>query len=191
MANKDLTTVRADQPADTPSNSTIIWCEKDGNTRGFTVDEISLLLQGATVQQGLQDAFRGVLLSFTGFGHSGGAIDWGQAEYDTDSFWSAASLTRITPPSDATKIRFAIGVHDISSGLEPPDSRIYLTRNGAASPEAGFIAEIINDRSDLSAVSAVITHNDGDYYELIKDDVGGMGATTWFSCEVVEQVQSP
>lgn len=189
MANKDLTTVRADQPADTPSNSTIIWCEKNGNTRGFTLDEISLLLQGATVQQGLQDAHRGCLLYNGNGAHTAGAIDWDSAIYDTESSWSAVSLTRISPADDATKIRLTACV----SGMVLPISgdKIYMTKNGESSPAVGLPIEEVNGRESVSLSSAVITHTPGDYYELIKSKNGVLSVNSWFAHEVIEQVQAP
>lgn len=125
-------------------------------------------------------------------------IPWDVVTFDTDSFWSGGSPTRLTVPSGVTKVRVSAGIEWGTSAVGQRAASI--TKNGSFSVEGraddkrsagddsiGHIQNIIS--ATLSVVS-------GDYFEVnVFQDSGGnlnvlTSAATWFAIEVVETINN-
>lgn len=122
------------------------------------------------------------------------AISFNATNYDTDSFWTGGSPTRITIPTGLgiTKVRLSANLQydNNTTGsrtiqINKNGSGVYIGRVGmagsAASSGGGF---------SLNGSTAVISVVDGDYFELnTSQNSGGalnaQATNTWLSIEVI------
>ncbi len=108
--------------------------------------------------------------------------------YDTDTFWSGASATRLTVPAGVTKVQLSGSVR-WDSGTEVRTAQI--TMNGDdASPNPGepMTREDIG-RGEMALSTSVLEVIAGDYFELevaSSADTNLIAANTWLSIEVIE-----
>jgi hypothetical protein len=95
-------------------------------------------------------------------GSSSYLVAWDAADYDTDSFWSGGSPTRLTIPSGVTKVRLAGGIHLTSDGVAMFTT---LSKNGstafAGNPIQWVDSALPNGQSITSPALAVTA---GDYF---------------------------
>lgn len=121
------------------------------------------------------------------------AVPWQTARDDTDSFWSMTDPARITVPVGVTKMRFSCAV------LYPANSSGYrgiaLYKNGSTSAPGRFYQTVsaATLAHGMSAISAVMDVEEGDYFELrlLQNsgstlDVSSSSSQTWFQGEVIE-----
>lgn len=121
------------------------------------------------------------------------AIAWNSASYDTGSFWSAGSPTRLTVPAGVTLVRLcggAYGYFSTGSGLIGSG----IIKNGASG--AGLPHNLTEGHTNsvpyiLSVCSAPVVTTAGDYFEFTFGPNGAGTVTipndarTWFSIEEV------
>jgi hypothetical protein len=99
---------------------------------------------------------------------AGAAVIWNQVQFDTDSFWSGGSPTRLTVPAGVTKVRVGSSI-DILNGPDDSGMAIRLGFNGSTSHK--FLAEAVVEASGftqdaLSFSSGVIPVIAGNYFEV-------------------------
>ena len=87
-------------------------------------------------------------------------IAWDAAQYDTDSFWSAGSATRLTVPATGYYVAVANIRLDSNATIE-----LILLKNGAA-VVGGFDPNYGSASLSVGAASAPIHATAGDYFEL-------------------------
>lgn len=206
MADKTLTEIRAIRGAPTLSGNSLIQVTEAGQTEIATLDELDLLLSGATVSQGVQDAFRGAeihqITNATVKDHDG-AITWeGDVTRDTDSFYSGAASTRLTVPAGVTKVRLHcyldIGSSTTFVPTPPTDGEASIVMNGVTTIASQFWfgsgvawpgSSVTNRGTPVSMVSPVIDVTAGDYFEAVassKVHIGSANSASGFVIEVVE-----
>lgn len=116
-------------------------------------------------------------------------LSWGSARYDTDSFWSGGSPTRLTVPSGVDRVRVNAGFR--STGGAAVGISCFIVKNGSVfmamfSANSGFA----NGGGYCS--TGVIDVDAGDYFELQYVQGTATSRTveatdrTFFSIEAVE-----
>ncbi len=124
------------------------------------------------------------------------AIPWEVVEHDGAGMFDSTSPTRITIPTNVSKVRCAaqaaFETHDDNARRQ-----IYMRKNGSEYPR-GYISHTVNggfannSSVSFSAVSGVIDVQEGDYFELLAAQNSGqtlafLGITTvWWLCEILE-----
>ena len=126
------------------------------------------------------------------------SITWDEANYDTDSFWSAGAPTRLTIPvgSGITRVRLKGSLRWESSTAA--NRRItFMAKNGGSF--TGRATDEKTNQTQTGAVSQnvatpVLTVTEEDYFELLAfqnsgsdHDLDNVLVDQWFSIEVVEQ----
>lgn len=193
-------------PADPLSGDELIYLVQNGNSRRITVDDLATLINGFTVQQGIQSSFRGVVLrSPSGIMNGTGnpavppytedpaTAEWDSAEIDTDSFWTAAFPTRIVIPPGITKVRLGFSLTTIGNHIKAS-----VVKNGedmpgqayASSSQATDHRDINGERLSCSAWTPVLSVVAGDFFEVRAQSNDSFGANFagFFTLEVVEVV---
>lgn len=188
MSNKDISTIRTSQGAFTPAGTDYVLLESNGNTRVVTIDEISVLVSGSTTTSGLSDSKRGARVhrNNDASAQTSGPINWYLADYDTDSFWSAGSPTRLTVPAGITKVKLTALVSHSGTGSQ--NARIYHL-NSSDAPLTTVGLPRTQGQAVGNLVSGVISVTPGDYFELDSSTSAVLNTpeSTWFEIEVVEQ----
>jgi len=120
-------------------------------------------------------------------------IPWDAEVYDTGSFWTPSSATRLTVPVSVTRVRLAANVEWAISIVNRRFAE--LLKNGVDTEIGKFMInyEAASDGAPRQNItSAVLSVIAGDYFELnVFQDSGGSldvrnTAATWFSIEVIE-----
>ena len=186
MGAKSLATLRGERGAATLASGDLINAEVNGATHPVTLDELSTYVTGNTVveNQNAYSAFRGCKVRFAGvpagltFGL--GAVEWDEAEYDSDGFWSALAPTRITVPAGITKGRVyaCFPVLTNTAMLSIAVNGVSVSRVGPVS--AGGYVNFSTSKLNVTA---------GDYIELITEESGspqGGSDVTYMEFEVLE-----
>jgi hypothetical protein len=124
---------------------------------------------------------------------AGTTVTWDQAQWDTDSFWSAGANTRLTIPSGVSWVRIStnIGWENNSSGWR----QVNFWRNGSNSTFEGAGEHRQGGNSDWSGIgasSAPIPVQAGDYFEIraahnrgADNDIVATENRSWFAVEVL------
>lgn len=118
-------------------------------------------------------------------------IDWDAAEYDTDSFWSAGSPSRLTIPAGVSKVRLYAGVRADTTAIT--HLLCNIDKNGASFLGGGALepeAMVSGLTTRIAIASAPVDVIPGDYFEVetrantsanISND-----PNTYFALEVLE-----
>lgn len=119
--------------------------------------------------------FKGALLKLTGnvsLTGSDFAISWNAAVYDTTTFFSGGSATRLTVPSGVNYVRLT-GTVLVLTWMASPGG-IFFQKNGAV--VFGMGETVINQSGSalVSTTSHVIAVTAGDYFEML---IGGTSGT--------------
>lgn len=150
MANKSFGTLRGEQPAFTADGNTLIAAElTDGNSRVLTIDELSLILSGSTVQQNISTSIGGCSLQVDITKTGTTLISWDSAIYDNSGYYSGAAPTRITIPAGITKGIFRASVEG--------NTEISIIKNGVTTIAKGT----------KETQSHIVPVNSGDYFEVV------------------------
>ncbi len=116
------------------------------------------------------------------------ALSWNAASYNTSSFWSAGSPTRLTVPAGVTKVRLTAGLDFYNSFPELIVSQIW--KNGLAGAGLPMVRGTGNGGGGLSLSSAVLNVSSGDYFTLnvyqANASAQNTHTSTWFAIEAVE-----
>lgn len=188
MSNKEIGTVRTEQPAYTPAGTDFILLESGGNSRVATIDELSVLLSGSTTTQGLTDSKQGARVhkNNSGAAQVAGPIQFVAADFDTNNFFAGGSPSRLTVPAGVTKVKLTGLVTHTGTGST--NSKFVHFNSVGTELDTSGLPRGVTGTSNL--VSGVISVTPGDYFEFESDttSVATSPEFTWFEIEVVEQL---
>lgn len=162
-------------------------------TSGATVTDAGGGVADVAVTGGGGGSFRGAMVHLTGdqtISSSITAVPWDAADYDTDSFWSGGSPTRLTVPSGVTHVKITGQIKVNSAVASVAVGGIVFQKNGAAFPGwNGSLEKLALQNYQVSVSTPVIPVTAGDYFTMEVDmDSGTLKAAnenTTFSIEAV------
>jgi hypothetical protein len=138
-------------------------------------------------------AFRGAMVKLTAdkpvADSTDVAIPWDATVYDTDTFWSAGTPTRLTVPAGVSRVRLKGNIDWAFGGSGY--RHVWIDENGGLFFGMGRESDE-GDAGVQSIGSAVVDVAPGDYFELIGHQTSGStkrvaaDELTWFAIEVVE-----
>lgn len=183
MPNKSLTTKRLTQGAFTPTNTDLIHVVQNGQSFVCMLDELSLLLQGATVEHSRQTAFRGALIlaNTAATPEDGAPVTFVSSVYDTDSFFSGGMPSRLTIPIGVTAVEITGAFETLAT-----TARLDVIKNGATFDGAPFGAY---SNGCISISSGIIPVSGGDYFEIISELIASYNTNSWLAIKVLEEQQ--
>jgi len=120
-------------------------------------------------------------------------ISFTSADYDTLSFWSAGSPTRITIPSGVSKVRLSAELQYAANATGARTFQINKNGSGVYNGRAsvnGSAASTSTSGFGMNCSTAVINVSAGDYFEVnTSQNSGGslaaQGGRTWLAIEVI------
>ncbi len=146
--------------------------------------------------------FKGALVTKSGTQSIANAsnvdVTWQTAIYDTDSFYSAGSPTKLTVPAGVTRVRLS-GVIDWAATTSQNKRSVLIVKNDAGFDGFGQNVRIdsstASDEQRQTVVSAIVDVDEGDFFEILVRQTSGGGknieTNSWFAIEVLETVVIP
>lgn len=183
--NKNLNTIRTDQPLYTPTAGDLLLISASGNSRAITLDELSNYINGQTISDAQVNSAKEAMIISTTTNQNSGAIIWNSSVTDTDTFFTGAAPTRLTIPAGVTKVELKFNaVLSASANVAPFE----LHKNGVI-VQGGFSTLTPDTAGDAFNVSsAILTVTPGDYFEVYSAGTNYNIdlSKTWFSIRAVE-----
>lgn len=123
-------------------------------------------------------------------------VPWQEAEYDTDSFWSAGAPTRITIPAGVSKVRL-FGQIAATAFAQAGSLHGLINKNGSSFEFSGEVSVRSGatgfGTNNVAVSTPVVPVEAGDYFELRANRANLASMTdvivtrTFFGLEVVEK----
>lgn len=157
------TTTTNETAATTPTGAELVRIVQSGNSRKTTAEVLGHQFRGARVRMTSDDSAVNATSGYT--------IPFDSAVFDTDTFWSAGTPSRLTIPTGIgiTHVEVMGQIHATNGTVSTWSGVIISHRNSGGTLQAQFM----NWGFDYgaahvsSAMTGVITVDDGDYFELV------------------------